>query len=130
MTDPIADFLTQVRNAIGARKDTVTLPSSKTKRRIAEIFKERGFIQQVVEEDQKPQAILKLFLRYDGDKQSRIRHIQRVSRPGRRVYRGYKEIHSSLRGLGLKVLSTPIGVISDREARQKKVGGEILCEIW
>lgn len=129
MTDSIADLLTRVRNAIQARQQTVTIPTSKTREAIVKILQQEGFISQYVKEDAKPQAQLRLFLKYDGNKKSVIHSLRRVSKPGGRCYKGYKETKPFLKGMGLTILSTPKGVLTDSQARQMKVGGEVLCEI-
>lgn len=130
MTDPIADLLTRIRNAIHARHDVVLVPSSKIKEEIVRILKDHGFISQVIKEDMKPQAQLKIFLKYDENRKSTIHHLVRVSKPGGRVYRGYDDLPSSLRGMGIKILSTPRGILTDKVARKEKIGGEVLCEVW
>jgi small subunit ribosomal protein S8 len=132
MTDPIADMLTRIRNGIQARHDRVELPASKLKVEIARILKSEGFISnyKVVEEEGKPQASLRVYLKYSEDGEPVIHGIERVSRPGRRVYRGKAEIPQVLGGLGLAIVSTSKGVLSGAEAARTGVGGEVLCQVW
>jgi small subunit ribosomal protein S8 len=130
MTDPIADMLTRIRNAIQAQHATVTVPRSKIKKDLALILKNEGFIEGYVENDQSVQGTLKLFLRYDGSRRGIIRGIQRVSRPSRRVYVGKDSIPRVRNGLGVTILTTPRGVLTDSQARQAGVGGEVICQVW
>jgi small subunit ribosomal protein S8 len=132
MTDPIADMLTRIRNGIQSRHDRVELPASKLKVEIARILKAEGFISnfKVVEEEGKPQASLRVYLKYSEDGEPVIHGIERVSRPGRRVYRGKEEIPQVLGGLGLAIVSTSRGVLSGAEAERTGVGGEVLCQVW
>ena len=133
MTDPIADFLARIRNGIRARKQLVECPRSNLKLRIAEILREEGFVQNVVSSDDDKQGMLKLTLRYDGRPTgagSAITGMRRVSRPGQRHYVPAKSIPRVRNGLGIAILSTSQGVMTDKEARAKNVGGEVLCEVW
>jgi small subunit ribosomal protein S8 len=133
MTDPIADFLARIRNGIRARKQLVECPRSNIKLRLAEILRDEGFVQGVTAvEDDKNQGILKLTLRYDGrtGTGSAITGMRRVSRPGQRTYVPAKQVPRVRNGLGIAILSTSQGVMTDREARSKGVGGEVLCEVW
>ena len=134
MTDPIADFLTRLRNAIVARKAKVEVPASKLKRRLAELLREEGFIENVDEklDDSKgfPLPTLTITLRWDGQQRCAIQGLKRVSRPGRRVYVRHDRIPRVLSGLGISILSTSHGLVSDRDARRLKLGGELLCEVW
>ena len=132
MTDPIADMLTRIRNGIQSRHDRVELPTSKLKVEISRILKADGFIRnfKVVEEEGKPQASLRVYLKYSDDGEPVIHGIERVSRPGRRVYRGKEDIPQVLGGLGLAIVSTPRGVLSGSEAARTGVGGEVLCQVW
>ena len=132
MTDPIADMLTRIRNGIQSRHDRVEMPSSKLKVEVAKILKSEGFISnyKVVQEDGKPQASLRVYLKYSEDGEPVIHGIERVSRPGRRVYRGKEEIPQVLGGLGLAIVSTSKGVLSGQEAARQGVGGEVLCQVW
>jgi small subunit ribosomal protein S8 len=135
MTDPIADFLARIRNGIRARKQLVECPRSILKLRIAEILREEGFVQNVVSSDDGKQGMLKLTLRYDGRQtgahpSSAITGMRRVSRPGQRHYVPAKSVPRVRNGLGIAILSTSQGVMTDKEARAKNVGGEVLCEVW
>ena len=131
MTDPIADLLTRIRNGIQAHHDRVELPSSKLKVEIARILKSEGFISnfKLVEEN-KTQGVLRIYLKYSDDGEPVIHGIERVSRPGRRVYRNKQEIPRVLGGLGLAIVSTSRGVLSGHEAVKTGVGGEVLCQVW
>jgi small subunit ribosomal protein S8 len=132
MTDPIADMLTRIRNGIQSRHDRVELPASKLKVEIAKILKSEGFISnyKVVDEDGKPSKTLRIQLKYSQDGEPVIHGIERVSRPGRRVYRGKEDIPRVLGGLGLAIVSTSKGVLSANEAARNGVGGEVLCQVW
>lgn len=134
MTDPIADMLTRIRNAVRVERPHVLLPASKVKRGVAEVLKREGYIwdwEEVdAEADQPPVSHLKLHLKYGPNGERVIRRIRRVSRPGRRVYSGADRLRPVLNGLGISIISTSRGVISDREARQRKLGGEVLCELY
>jgi len=130
MTDPIADMLTRIRNGAGARKASVDVPWSRHKEAIARVLVEEGYLAEaaMVKEGQFP--TLRLGLRYDQTRRSVISGIRRVSRPSLRVYVGSDEIPSVRRGLGVSILSTPKGILPDREARRQGVGGEVICQIW
>ena len=130
MTDPIADMLTRIRNALLIERQTVEMPASKLKIGVAEVLQREGYIWDFEVVESTPQNTLRLNLKYGPTGERVIQHIQRVSKPGRRVYLGYREMQDVLEGLGINVLSTSHGVLSNREARQKQVGGEVLCEIW
>jgi small subunit ribosomal protein S8 len=131
MTDPIADMLTRIRNGIQARHDRVELPSSKLKVEIARILKSEGFISNFkVVEESKVQPTLRVYLKYSDDGEPVIHGIERVSRPGRRVYRGKEDIPRVLGGLGLAIVSTSKGVLSASDAAKHGVGGEVLCQVW
>jgi small subunit ribosomal protein S8 len=129
MTDPIADMLTRIRNANAIQRKSVSIPASRLKVGIAEVLKTEGFIAgyQVVESE--PFSSLVVELKYGPDGEDVIRSIDRVSKPGCRSYTGVKDMPRVLRGLGIYVLSTPRGVLSDRAARKENVGGEILCKV-
>ena len=132
MTDPISDLLARIRNAALARHDKTHIPSSKVKQAIAEILKREGFVADVSVEawgPQKRQSIM-ITLKYDAERKAAFRGIRRVSRPGRRVYVGHRHIPRVLSGLGVSILSTSRGLMTDQEARKHKLGGEILCEVW
>jgi small subunit ribosomal protein S8 len=129
MTDPIADMLTRVRNANAVDKPTVSMPASKLKVGIAEVLKSEGFIEDYDVASGQPGSVLTIQLKYGPDGEHVLQAIDRVSKPGRRVYTGPKDLGQVLRGLGIYVLSTNKGVISDRVARRENVGGEILCKV-
>jgi small subunit ribosomal protein S8 len=130
MTDPIADMLTRIRNAVRVERPSVTMPLSKVKRGLAEVLKREGYIWDWQEVAAEPVAQLKIELKYGPNGERVIQHIKRVSKPGRRVYSGAASLRPVLNGLGIQIISTSRGVISDREARQRKLGGEVLCELW
>lgn len=135
INDPIADMLTRIRNAMMAGHADVAMPSSNIKKEIARILKEEGFIEDFsVNEGEKPsQTTLQIKIKYAGERRSRkpvITGIERVSRPGRRVYTRHDEIPWVLSGMGISILSTPKGVMTGQRARQEGVGGEILCKVW
>jgi len=130
MTDPIADMLTRIRNACHAKHRRVDVPASKLKREIARVLAENRFIDNFAYIDDDKQGILRLYLRYDGENQSIIRGLQRFSRPGLRRYAPKAKVPRVLRGLGIAIVSTSKGVMTDREARSVGAGGEILCKVW
>jgi small subunit ribosomal protein S8 len=130
MTDPIADMLTRIRNGIQARHDRVEVPSSKLKVEIAKILKSEGFISNYKLVEEKVQPVLRIYLKYADDGEPVIHGIERVSRPGRRVYRDKGAIPRPLGGLGLAIVSTSRGVLSGNEAAKNGVGGEVLCQVW
>lgn len=130
MTDPVADMLTRIRNAAGARKGTVDVPWSTFKEALAKILVQEGFLASVTAVDEKPRKVLRIELQYDDRRRSVIGGIKRVSRPSLRRYVGVDEIPQIRRGLGVNILSTSRGMMVDREARKLKVGGEIVCSIW
>jgi small subunit ribosomal protein S8 len=147
MTDPLADMLTHIRNANRMQRPAVDMPSTKLKQRVAQVLKDEGFIVdfqvgQVTKDEEGhavfqeqpdltgPKAVLRVFLKYGLDDERVIRHIQRASRPGRRLYRRHTQLQPVLDGLGISVLSTSRGVMSDRRARAERLGGELLCTVW
>ena len=130
MTDPIADMLTRIRNAVRVERPNVTMPLSKVKRGLAEVLKREGYIWGFEEVQGEPVAELRIELKYGPNGERVIRHIKRVSKPGCRVYARHQSLRPVLNGLGISVISTSRGVISDREARQRNLGGEVLCELW
>ena len=132
MTDPIADMLTRIRNAVRIERALVDMPLSNVKRGVAEVLKREGYIWDWHEEDVEgsPGKNLCIDLKYGPNGERVIRHIKRVSKPGRRVYSRANALRPILNGLGISIISTSRGVISDREARQKNLGGEVLCELW
>jgi small subunit ribosomal protein S8 len=130
MTDPISDMLTRIRNAVRVERPFVEMPLSKVKCGVAEVLKREGYIWDWQSVEAQPAKHLRLDLKYGPNGEQVIRHIKRVSKPGCRVYRGSRELRPVLNGLGITIVSTSRGVVSDREARQKNLGGEVLCEIW
>ncbi len=129
--DPVADMLTRIRNANIARLAKTEIPHSRLKEGIARVLKDEGYIKEYkVLEAGKDRKALHVYLRYGVDGDPIVTTLERVSRPGRRVYRGVTEIGRVLDGLGIAVLSTPQGILSDRECRKKRIGGELLCKIW
>jgi len=130
MTDPIADMLTRIRNATNARKATVDLPYSREKERIARVLVHEGYLAGATMVEAEPRSILRIELRYDPQRRPVILGVRRVSRPSLRVYVGAKDIPAVRRGLGINILSTPKGVLVDRDARRENVGGEVLCTVW
>ena len=130
MTDPIADMLTRIRNAQVAGHDVVIMPRSSLKVEIARILKGEGFLGEYAEETDDRQGTLRLVLKYDGARRGVIRGITRVSTPSRRVYVKSKEVPRVRNGLGVAILTTPRGVLTDSQARRAGVGGEVLCHVW
>lgn len=131
MTDPIADLLTRIRNASRAGFPMVSVPASKLKSEICGVLKDEGFIRDVEREEDGKQGVLKIQLKYIGeDRVPVITEIRRVSRPSLRVYKGKKDARFVRSGLGISILTTSKGVMTDRRARKENVGGEILCEVW
>ena len=130
MTDPISDLLTRIRNAAAVRHDRTDVPASKMKLEIAKILKQEGYIRTFKMIEEGPQGTLRIYLKYADDGEPVIHGIRRVSKPGRRVYMGVKDIPSVRQGLGVSIVSTPQGVMSDAKARAANVGGEVLCEVW
>jgi small subunit ribosomal protein S8 len=129
-SDPIADMLTRVRNAVTARHQKVDVPASKLKMEMARILKEEGFILNYKMAEDGAQKTIRLYLKYTAQNQPAISRIERVSRPGCRVYVGSKDIPRVLGGLGVNILTTPRGLMTGRDARKENVGGELLCQIW
>lgn len=130
MTDPIADMLTRIRNGIQARHERVELPTSKLKVEIARILKGEGFISNYKVVEDGGRRVLRVYLKYASDGEPVIHGIERISRPGRRVYRNKGEIPRVLGGLGLAIVSTSKGVLSGAEASRNGIGGEVLCQVW
>ena len=130
MTDPIADFLTRIRNATSVGHKSVTAPSSNTKLAIAEILKDEGFIKnyEVIEDNKQNQ--IKITLKYGRNNEKVITGIKRISKPGLRIYAKSEDVPKVLNGLGIAIISTSNGVITDKQARQQNVGGEILAYVW
>lgn len=130
MTDPIADMLTRVRNASMARHERVEMPHSRLKEHVADVLKSEGYISDVRVSDGEGPRMLTLVLRYGRDRQSAIDGVERVSKPGRRVYVRHDHIGKVCSGMGVSILSTSRGVMTDRDAKKHGVGGELLCEVW
>jgi small subunit ribosomal protein S8 len=148
MTDPIADMLTRIRNGNDVERPAVEMPATKLKVAVAKVLHEEGFILgyrtgkyaenadtgakdfQEVTKLGEPHVVLQVFLKYGPDGEKVIRKIARYSRPGKRVYQGYKDVKRVLDGLGIAILSTSKGVLSDRQAKKEKVGGEVICTVW
>ena len=130
VTDPIADMLTRIRNAVAVGHERVAMPSSKMKVRIAQILVDEGFIDRYDVSEEGHRRRLELVLRYGDRRRSVIEGLKRISRPGHRVYRGSRELPRVQGGIGVAVVSTSQGLLPDREARRRHLGGEILCEVW
>ena len=130
MTDPIADFLTRIRNANMAQHESVEAPASKMKKDIAEILKNEGFIRDVEYVDDNKQGIIRVFLKYGNDGQRVISGLKRISKPGLRTYVKADAVPKVLNGLGIAIISTSEGVVTDKVARAKKIGGEVIAYIW
>ena len=132
MTDPIADMLTRIRNANTAMHDEVAMPSSKLKEALAEVLEREGYItgSEVADATDRPGRTLTIEMKYSPERERVISGLRRVSKPGLRVYRGAGDVPRVLGGLGVAVLSTSQGLLSDREARRRRVGGEVLCYVW
>jgi small subunit ribosomal protein S8 len=130
MTDPIADFLTRIRNALMAKHETTDVPASKLKWRLAEILKEEGYIADAQLMGEPPKRMIRISLKYDPSETSVIQALQRISKPGRRTYVTADQLPKVLNGLGVAIISTSRGIMTDRECRQQHVGGELLCQIW
>lgn len=130
MTDPIADFLTRIRNANMVRHEKLEVPASNIKKEIAEILKREGFIRDVEYIEDNKQGILRVFLKYSPTNERVITGLKRISKPGLRVYAKANEVPRVLNGLGIALISTSSGVLTDKEARAKQVGGEVLAYVW
>ena len=130
MTDPIADMLTRVRNASSARHESVDIPASRVKEAIAKILREEGFIQNFERINEGPQGILRVHLKYGAERKRALMGLRRISRPGLRVYARKDQLPRVLGGIGVAVVSTSKGIVTDEEARRLGRGGEVLCYIW
>ncbi|MBU2235642.1 30S ribosomal protein S8 [Patescibacteria group bacterium] len=128
-TDPIADMLTRIRNTVPLNKEKVVIPFSKIKFEIAKILEKEGYVKKV-EKSESNFATIDIELKYTSDKESVIQNLKRISKPGRRVYVEYNKIPRVLNGLGMAIISTSAGLMSDREAKSRKIGGEVICEIY
>ena len=130
LTDPVADMLTRIRNAISARHQKVDIPASKLKLEIARILKEEGYVSNFKATEEDGHKILRVYLKYANNNEAVISQVNRVSRPGCRVYVRRTEIPRVLGGMGINILTTPRGVMTGRQARKQGLGGELLCEVW
>lgn len=130
MTDPIADMLTRIRNASSVFHDKVEMPASKIKQAIAQVLKEEGFIKDFEYTQDDKQGIIRINLKYGPNREKVITGIKRISKPGLRVYAKSDELPRVLRGLGIAIISTPNGIMTDKKARKEGVGGEVLCYVW
>lgn len=130
LSDPIADMLTRIRNASAARKPVVEMPASRIKTDVAAILKREGFISDAVVDGECAGRVLRIRLKYTPEEEPVIRGIKRISRPGRRDYTGADRLPRVLNGIGVAILTTSSGLMTDREARRAKVGGEVLCHVW
>ncbi|MBW1786502.1 MAG: 30S ribosomal protein S8 [Deltaproteobacteria bacterium] len=130
MTDPIADMLTRVRNALTASHERVDIPSSKLKINIAKVLKTEGYVKNFKIVSDGRHRYIRVFLKYDEDGSPAIEGLKRVSKPSQRIYRGYDEIDRILNGYGVNIVSTSKGIMTDLEARKMRVGGEVLCSVW
>ena len=133
ISDPVGDMLTRIRNALMAGKATVEMPNSKLKVEIARILKDEGFIEDYVVGEEKPASIIEITLKYYGARRERkpvITHIERISKPGRRIYRQKRDLPRVMSGIGIAIVTTPKGVMTAQQARRQGVGGEVLCYVW
>lgn len=130
MVDPIADMLTQIRNALAVKKGEIVIPLSGLKLRLAEILQREGYIQDHQVVNNKSHQNLKIVLKYTEKGAPAIKELVQISKTGRRVYRGYRELRRVKRGLGIAILSTPAGLMTDLKAKNKKLGGEVICEVF
>ncbi|HUS92128.1 MAG TPA: 30S ribosomal protein S8 [Phycisphaerae bacterium] len=129
LSDPIADMLTRVRNAYRARHEVVNVRASKTSEGICRVLRDEGYVQDYTRVEDSKQGLLRVYLKYGPRGEDVIRELKRISKPGRRVYRGVEDLPRPLNGLGVSVISTSQGVLSDRECRNRNVGGEVLCTV-
>ncbi|MCZ6508314.1 MAG: 30S ribosomal protein S8 [Acidobacteria bacterium] len=129
MTDPIADMLARIRNAHNAKHDRLDVPISKLKVEVCKVLQREGYIESFEIIEQQPRSDLRIFLKY-SDGEPVIQHLARISKPGRRVYMRSDDLKPVLNGLGIGIVSTSFGLLTDEEARQRRVGGEVLCEVW
>lgn len=129
MTDPIADMLTRIRNAVRVERRFVDIPASRVKRGVADVLKREGFIWDWKDVEGEPRGLLRIELKYGPNGERVIQNIKRVSKPGRRLYSGYKDLKPVLGGMGIRIISTSRGMLSDREARRDNLGGEIIAEV-
>jgi small subunit ribosomal protein S8 len=130
MTDPIADFLTRIRNGLTSRKSEISLPASQLKLKVAELLRDEGYVTAVSFSKNGPQGTITVALKWDSQNRPAINGLRRVSRPGQRKYLGHTDIKKVRGGLGVSIVSTSRGLLTDRECRKQGVGGEVLCEVW
>jgi len=130
MTDPIADMLIRITNALQRRYQTVEVPQSRLKMQIATILRDEGFVESVNVMPKKPRSMIQIRLKYMDDEQPVIHGLKRVSRPGQRIYTGYEDLKPVEGGIGISILSTPVGLLTDHQSRRRRVGGEVLCRVW
>jgi len=133
ISDPVGDMLTRIRNALMVGKATVEIPNSKLKVEIARILKDEGYIEEFVVGEEKPASLIQITLKYYGSRRDRrpvITHIERVSKPGRRIYSQRREMPRVMSGMGIAIVTTPKGVMTAQQARRQGVGGEVLCYVW
>jgi small subunit ribosomal protein S8 len=130
MTDPIADLLARIRNAHRAKHDRLDVPASRVKLEVCRILKQEGYIKDAKVVEGKPRDVIRIILSYTKDGEPGISRVRRVSTPGRRVYKGAEQIKPVLNGMGIGIISTSKGLLTDRQARDQRVGGEVLCEVW
>jgi small subunit ribosomal protein S8 len=133
ISDPVGDMITRIRNALMAGKATVEIPNSKLKVEIARILKDEGFIEDYTVGDEKPASIIQITLKYYGARRERkpvITHLERISKPGRRIYRQKRDLPRVMSGIGIAIVTTPKGVMTAQQARRQGVGGEVLCYVW
>jgi small subunit ribosomal protein S8 len=130
MTDPIADYLTRIRNAVQVNRDRCDIPASRLKLELSKILQEEGFIRTFKVLEEGPQGTLRLYLRYSPEGESAIHGIERVSRPGRRIYRATADLPTVRGGIGVAVVSTSQGLMTDARARELRLGGEVMCRLW
>ena len=129
-SDPVADMLTKIRNAAQARHEKVDIPASKLKLEIVKILKTEGFVKNFKKVQEEGHSVIRIFLKYDDQNESVIHGLEKISTPGRRVYSGYKEMPRVMNGYGIVIVSTSSGVTTGRKAKEKMVGGEIVCKVW
>ena len=129
-SDPVADMLTKIRNAAQARHEKVDIPTSKLKLEIVKILKTEGFVKNFKNVQEEGHSVIRIFLKYDDQNESVIHGLEKISTPGRRVYSGYKDMPRVMNGYGIVIVSTSSGVTTGRKAKEKMVGGELVCKVW
>lgn len=128
--DPISDMLTSIRNALAVGHPMVAVPFSNLKYEIAKILEREGFVEKIEKRGRRPRRVIKITLKYDENKKPLISGLKRISKPGQRIYKNFKEIKPAKGGYGMTIISTSRGLMTDREARKQKLGGELICEVW